>query len=67
MIRKYLIPLLAILGALFGLLIVYWSQKSVPVPLIVFPPAIPPYSHYIAGAGIIEASSQNISIGSPFQ
>lgn len=66
MIRKYLIPALAILGALFGLVIVYWSQKTVPVPLIAFPPAISPYPHYIAGAGIIEASSQNISIGTPF-
>lgn len=66
MMQKYLLPTLAILGALFGLIIVYWSQKTVPVPPILFPPAVSPYVHSIAGAGIIEASSQNISIGTPF-
>lgn len=63
---KYLIPLLAIAGAIFGLVIVHWSQKEVPVPRILFPPATSPYQHSIAGAGIIEASSRNISIGTPF-
>ncbi len=66
MSRKYLLPLLALLGALFGLYIVHWSQKQVPTPVILFPPAISPYPHSIAAAGIIEASSQNISIGTPF-
>lgn len=63
---KYLLPTLAILGALFGLVIVFWSQKTVPVPPILFPPATSPYSSAIAGSGIVEASSQNISIGTPF-
>jgi RND family efflux transporter MFP subunit len=66
MFRKYLFPILAIIGGLFGLLTVYWSQKNLPVPPIAFPPASSPYPHAIAAAGIIEASSQNISIGSPF-
>lgn len=66
MLRKYLLPTLAILGALFALFIVFWSQRSIPPPPILFPPAQSPYPHAIAGAGIIEASSQNISIGSPF-
>lgn len=64
--RKYLLPLLAIAGAIFGLMMVYRSQKSVPVPPVLFPPAKSPYVHSIAGAGIVEASSQNISIGTPF-
>ncbi len=63
---KYLIPLLAIAGAIFGLVIVHWTQKEVPVPRILFPPATSPYEHSIAGSGIIEASSQNISVGTPF-
>lgn len=63
---KYLLPTLAVLGALFGLFVVFWSQKTVPTPPILFPPAISPFKSYIAGAGIIEASSQNISIGTPF-
>ena len=66
MLRKYLLPILAILGAIYGLVIVNWSQKSVPTPPILFPPATSPYPHAIAAAGIIEASSQNISIGTPF-
>lgn len=66
MTQRYIIPLLAIVGALFGLVTVYWSQKTLPVPPVAFPPATSPYAHAIAGAGIIEASSQNISIGSPF-
>ncbi len=44
----------------------YLSQKEIPIPPILFPPAKSPYPHAIAGSGIIEASSQNISIGTPF-
>lgn len=66
MIRKYFLPIFAILGAIFGLVIVFWSQKQVPTPPILFPAAYSPYPHAIAAAGIIEASSQNISIGTPF-
>lgn len=63
---KYVLPTLSLLGALLGLFIVFWSQRSVPTPAILFPPARSPYPYAIAGAGIIEASSQNISIGCPF-
>ena len=64
--NKYFIPTLAVLGALFGLFIVYWTQTTVPVPPILFPPPKSPYAHAIAASGIIEASSQNISVGTPF-
>lgn len=64
--RKYVLPLLALIGAIFGLMMVFWTQKTLPVPPVLFPPATSPYAHSIAGAGIIEASSQNISIGTPF-
>lgn len=66
MIQKYLLPSLALLGAVFGLFIVFWTQKQVPTPPILFPPPKSPYTHSIAGAGIIEASSQNRAIGTPF-
>src|SRR5690348_12468641 len=66
LMTKYLLPALAILGAFIGLLIVFWSQKTVPEPPILFPPASSPFHASIAGSGIIEASSQNISIGTPF-
>lgn len=64
--RKYLLPILAAIGAILGLIVVFWSQKQVPTPPILFPAAQSPYPHSIAAAGIIEASSQNISIGTPF-
>lgn len=64
--NKYFLPILAVLGALFALLAVYGSQKKVPTQPILFPPAVSPYPHAIAGVGIVEASSQNISIGTPF-
>lgn len=66
MLRKYFIPILAIAGALFGLFTVYRTQQTNPVPPILFPPPTSPYEHAIAAAGIIEASSQNIAIGTPF-
>ena len=66
MFQKYLLPFLAVSGAFIALLVVFWSQKTVPTPPILFPPPKSPYLHAIAGAGIIEASSQNISVGSPF-
>lgn len=66
MLQRYLFPAIACIGAILGLVIVFWSQKELAVPPILFPPAVSPYSHFIAGAGIIEASSENISIGSPF-
>lgn len=66
MMRKYFAPFLALAGASFGLLTVYWSQKQNPVPPILFPPPSSPYAHTIAASGLIEASSENISIGTPF-
>lgn len=66
MTRKYLLPFLALLGAIIGLITVYVSQKSIPPPPILFPPPTSPYAHSIAASGIIEASSQNMSIGTPF-
>lgn len=66
MLRKYLLPIFALLGALLALGVVIWSQRTTPAPPILFPPPQSPYPYFIAGAGIIEASSQNISVGSPF-
>jgi RND family efflux transporter MFP subunit len=66
MLRKLLLPLLAVVGAVLALYIVFWSQRQEAPPPVPFPPAQSPYAHFIAGAGIVEASSQNIAIGSPF-
>jgi HlyD family secretion protein len=64
--RKYILPAIAILGALFAIYTVYFSSKSPPVAPIVFAPPKSPYKHFVAGSGLIEAASENIDIGTPF-
>ena len=66
MLRRSFLPILAVLGALLGLYVVFWTQKSVPTPPIFYPPPRSPYPSAIAAVGLIEASSENISVGSPF-
>lgn len=63
MIRKYLLPALAILGAVFAVYSVIVGSKPMPVAPPVAQPAQAPFNSYIAGAGIIEASTENISVG----
>lgn len=65
MITKYVFPALAFLGLLFGIYTVAAGAKPVlPAPAAAAP-ALAPYEHTIAGAGIVEARSQNIAIGTP--
>lgn len=66
MIRKYLLPGSALLGAFIALLVVFWSQRKQPVPPIPYPAPQSPYQSAIYGAGIVEACSENIAIGTPF-
>lgn len=63
MFRKFGIPILAALGLVLGVVVVYLGMRRPPVQPIEFPPPKPPYMHYVAGSGIIEASSLNINIG----
>lgn len=66
MTRKFLLPIIATIGACIALVVVFWTQKQLPVLPVLFPPPTSPYKNAIAGEGVIEASSENISIGSPF-
>src|SRR5690349_14481900 len=66
MLRKFLLPGIAIAGAIVALFAVFWSQKKEPAALIPYAAAKSPYQHAIYGAGIIEASTENIAIGTPF-
>lgn len=63
MIRKYLLPLLSLAGILFGIYSVVSSTKAVPIAPAVVPPAQSPYPSQIAGSGIVEANTENISVG----
>jgi len=64
-IRTILIPLLAIAGVIFGVVTVIQNSKPPPVALPVVEPARAPFASFVAGSGLIEASTQNIAIGNP--
>lgn len=64
-LTRYLIPLLALAGlAVMGYAVVA-GDKPYPVAPPLSAPASTPYAHTVAGAGLVEASSENIAIGSP--
>lgn len=63
MFRKYMIPVLALAGIVFAILMLKISGKPVPAAQPVADPAQTPYRASIAGAGIIEARSENLAIG----
>jgi len=65
MLPKYTLPALAAAGFLFGVFQVVSSNKPAPIAQAAAEPAISPYRTFIAGAGIVEAKSQNIAIGAP--
>jgi RND family efflux transporter MFP subunit len=66
MARKFILPAFAFIGICFGIFMIIYGKKQPPIPPIEFPPPIPPYVHFVAGAGIIESASENIKIGVPF-
>ncbi|RIL11264.1 MAG: secretion protein HlyD [Proteobacteria bacterium] len=65
MIRKYAIPALAVLGLLLGLRTVLAGTKKPPVAQPVVAPSRSPYKVFVAGTGILEASSENLAIAAP--
>src|SRR4051794_36147576 len=63
MFRKYLLPLIAVVGVVFAMYVVRAGNKPVPASQPVAQPAAAPFRSYIAGAGIVEAQTENIAIG----
>jgi len=63
MIRKYLLPFLALLGLLFAVQTVASGAKTVVPAAPLAEPAPTPFANTIAGAGIVESKSQNIAVG----
>lgn len=63
MFRKYVIPLLAVAGLAFAVYTVRSENQTKPPAQPVAQPARSPFVSSVAGSGIIEASSQNIAIG----
>lgn len=63
MFRKYILPVIALVGILIGLLIASRANKTLPPAKPVSEAPQPPYRAFIAGAGITEANTENIAIG----
>jgi HlyD family secretion protein len=65
MFRKYIVPFLALTGlALAIYAVIRGDRPPEPVPPVSEAPQSP-YAASVAGSGIVEASSRNISIGTP--
>jgi HlyD family secretion protein len=65
MIGKYVLPLLAVMGFALAISTVIQGNQS---PLVVPPAAQPakaPFDSYVAGAGMVETSTENIAVGTP--
>jgi HlyD family secretion protein len=65
MITRYVLPVLALLGVVFALVSSLRADKPLAPALPVADPARPPFASYVAGAGLVEASTENIAIGTP--
>jgi RND family efflux transporter MFP subunit len=65
MIRKYVLPVVAVVGMAFAVSTVVRGNQPTPIAPPVARPARAPFESFVAGAGIIEASTENISVGTP--
>jgi HlyD family secretion protein len=63
MFRKYIIPLIALAGVAFAVFTVLRGDKPPPQPPPVSDAPQPHFQNFVAGSGIVEASTENISIG----
>lgn len=63
MFRKYGLPLLALIGAGFALSVALRGARPVPPAAPVAEPPRAPFHAFVAGAGLVETSTENISIG----
>src|SRR5229473_2549414 len=65
MIRKYILPVLAIIGVGIAVVMVIRGNRNRPIAKPVVQSAKAPFSSYIFGPGIVEAKTENIAIGTP--
>lgn len=62
---KYLLPAFALLGVVAAGAMVEEGNRTPPATKPLFQPAEAPFASYVFGPGIVEASTQNIAIGTP--
>lgn len=65
MLRTWLPPTVALAGVALAIVYVSATSKPAPVSRAAAEPADAPYRHYVAGAAIVEARSENIAVGTP--
>jgi HlyD family secretion protein len=65
MIRKFVLPILAAIGIAIAVFMVIKGNETPPASKPVVQSAMAPYTSYIFGPGIVEASTENIAIGTP--
>ena len=63
--RQYLLPIVAAVGFLAAVIAVTVGNEAPPAAPAPLPSAQAPYKNYVAGTGLIEASTGNIAIGTP--
>lgn len=63
--RRWLLPALAVAGVLFGIFMVMATTKPTPKAKMVVEPSKAPFASYVSGSGLIEASTENVKVGSP--
>jgi HlyD family secretion protein len=64
-LSKWLVPALAAAGLTAMIMTVTAGDKSYPVSAPLAVPAKPPFAETVSGAGIIEASTQNVAVAAP--
>ncbi len=65
MIRRYMLPLMALTGVVVAIVtVLHGNQPARAIPPVVQSPKAP-FASYLAGAGIVEASTENIAVGTP--
>ena len=65
MIRKYLLPVLAILGVAAAIVMVIEGNRAAPVVQPAIRQTNVPFASYIFGSGLVEASTENIAVATP--
>src|SRR5262245_14392964 len=63
-VSKLILPIVAVAMLGFGVFHILKAQQTLSKPLPPAPPARSPFGDAIAGAGVVEARSENIAIGS---
>ena len=63
--HRYALPLLAVIGVALAISTVIQGNQTTPLVEPAVQSAKVPFTSYVAGAGMIEASTENIAIGTP--